>query len=365
MVGGTLRTTTNFFLGHRVKTTMSTNKTQVRSILPARLRDARFATIARDPAFRRYFASGDDSATIRGVLKQLYGAAGNTKRSAALDRQLAREARSRRALVGARQRRHRAQNVAQALAPVVQAADSRAQRLANRKARARALNLLRRRQLAFRAARNPVGADVAVRYQNTQKARVYATGHLASYSDGLRRAAIDFYQSLPTQWRVEGINLSIRYDFYASNATDVNGNFLYPEHIRNMAFTQCFDSDGEGWGAYYDHDMTRLEEQRFNDDRRIVSLTGLLNQVENHLLDRINLQELYSVLGTTLRGNHVRPLFFQPNHVVFSAHRRRFDHEQAIGDRHSYLFREILDQNDTGHCVWSAMLLQQLALNTT
>ena len=146
---------------------MSTNMTQVRSILPARLRGARFATIARDPAFRRYFASGDDSATIRGVLKQLYGAAGNTKRSAALDRQLAREARSRRALVGARQRRHRAQNVAQALAPVVQAADSRAQRLANRKARARALNLLRRSQLAFRAARNPVGADLAVRYQNT------------------------------------------------------------------------------------------------------------------------------------------------------------------------------------------------------
>ena len=72
---------------------------------------------------------------IRGVLKKLYGAAGNTKRSAALNRQLAREARGRRALVGARQRRHRAQNVAQALAPVVQAADSRAQRLANRKAR--------------------------------------------------------------------------------------------------------------------------------------------------------------------------------------------------------------------------------------
>ena len=98
-------------------------------------------------------------------MKQLYGAAGNTKRSAALDRQLAREARSRRALVGARQRRHRSQNVAQALAPVVQAADSRAQRLANRKARARALNLLRRRQLAFRAARTPVGADLAVSTQ--------------------------------------------------------------------------------------------------------------------------------------------------------------------------------------------------------
>ena len=76
-----------------------------------------------------------------------------------------------------------------------------------------------------------------------------------------------------------------------------------------MAFTQRFDSDGEGLGAYYDHDMTRLEEQRFNDDRRIVSLTGLLNQVENHLLDRINLQELYSALNITLRSERSPPLF--------------------------------------------------------
>ena len=328
-------------------------------MIPTRLQGARFATIAHDASYRRYFASGDDSATIRGVLRRLYDASGNPRRSGTLDRQLEKEARSRRALAGARQRRQRAQTAAQAIAPVVQAAESRGQRLVNRKARVRALNLIRRRQLAFRAARAPVGADLTVRYQNTQKARVYATGHLASYSDGLRRAAIDFYQSLPTQWRTEGINLSIRYDFFASNATDDDGSFIYPEHIRNMGFAQRLDSDGEGLGSYYDHDMTRLDGSRTEEDRRIVSLNGLLNQVENHLLDRINLQELYSVLDTTLRGNHVRPLFFQPNHVVFSAHRRRFDSEQAlIGDRHSYLFREILDQNDSGRCVWTAMLSQ-------
>ena len=124
----------------------------------------------------------------------------------------------------------------------------------------------------------------------------------------------------------------------------------------------CFSQlvlDGEGLGSFYDHDMTRLDGSRTEEGRRIVSLNGLLNQVENHLLDRINLQELYSVLDTTLRGNRIRPLFFQPNHVVFSAHRRRFDNEQAlIGDRHSYLFREMLDQNDSGRCVWTAMLSQ-------
>ena len=115
MVRGTLRTTTNFFLAHRVKTTMPTKMTDVRSMLPTRLRGARFATIAQDASYRRYFASGDDSATIRGVLKRLYDASGNTRRSGSLDRQLEREARSRRALAGARQRRQRAQNAAQAI----------------------------------------------------------------------------------------------------------------------------------------------------------------------------------------------------------------------------------------------------------
>ena len=88
MVRGTLRTTTNFFLAHRVKTTMPTNMTQVRSMLPARLRGARFATIAQDATYRRYFASGDDSATILGVLRRLYDASGNPRRSGTLDRQL-------------------------------------------------------------------------------------------------------------------------------------------------------------------------------------------------------------------------------------------------------------------------------------
>ena len=57
---------------------MPTKMTDVRTMLPARLRGARFATIAQDATYRRYFASGDDSATIRGVLKRLYDVSGNT-----------------------------------------------------------------------------------------------------------------------------------------------------------------------------------------------------------------------------------------------------------------------------------------------
>ena len=54
--------------------------TQVRSILPDRLKRARFTTIAKDPSYRRYFAAGDDSASIRTTLTDLYEAGGNATR---------------------------------------------------------------------------------------------------------------------------------------------------------------------------------------------------------------------------------------------------------------------------------------------
>ena len=154
-----------FFVDYSKMTSM----THVRSMLPARLRRARLATIARDAVFRRYFASGDDSATIRGILKQMAENTSNINRHKALERRLEREARSRRAIVGARKRRY--QVAQQALAPVVEAV-SRGQRLANRQARMRAVNLIRRRQRAFRAAREPVGADLPLYYYNAQRSRV-------------------------------------------------------------------------------------------------------------------------------------------------------------------------------------------------
>ena len=209
------------------------------------------------------------------------------------------------------------QEVAHALAPAVQeVAAARGQRLANRQARKRALVLLRRRQRSFRAARQPVGGELGVRYFNTQKSRVYATGHLASYSDGLRRAAIDFYRSLPPQWRAEGVSISMRYDFYASNETDSHGEFPYPERIRAFQFAQRYDGDGEELQAYYDHTMTRLNATIRQDDkgRRVVGLQGLLDVVESHLMNRINLRELYSVLDTdeAWRGNAASVLSAKP-----------------------------------------------------
>ena len=47
----------------------------VRSILPTRLRNARFSTIRKAPRFARYFALGDDPKTTRSVLRQLYESA--------------------------------------------------------------------------------------------------------------------------------------------------------------------------------------------------------------------------------------------------------------------------------------------------
>ena len=72
---------------------MPTSMTQARSTLPAHLQRARLATIAKDPAFRRYFASADDSATIRKVLVRLFDSQGKRREQLAIER----EARSRRA----------------------------------------------------------------------------------------------------------------------------------------------------------------------------------------------------------------------------------------------------------------------------
>ena len=82
--------------------------TQVRSILPDRLKRARFTTISKDPSYRRYFAAGDDSASIRTVLTHLYEAGGNARRL----RDLERQARSRRSHNAAAHRRQTQQHVA-------------------------------------------------------------------------------------------------------------------------------------------------------------------------------------------------------------------------------------------------------------
>ena len=82
--------------------------TQVRSILPDRLKRARFTTVAKDPSYRRYFAAGDDSAAIRTVLTHLYEAGGNARKL----RDLERQARSRRSHNAAAHRRQTQQHVA-------------------------------------------------------------------------------------------------------------------------------------------------------------------------------------------------------------------------------------------------------------
>ena len=77
--------------------------TQARSTLPAHLQRARLATIAKDPAFRRYFASADDSATIRKVLVRLFDSQGKRREQLAIER----EARSRRSQQASKRRKER------------------------------------------------------------------------------------------------------------------------------------------------------------------------------------------------------------------------------------------------------------------
>ena len=186
------------------------------------------------------------------------------------------------------------------------------------------------------------------RYFNTYRSRTFTTGNLASYSEGIRRAATTFWNSLPETWRREGVSITMYYDFFED---------------RKYGLPQRLDSDGAVLEQYNGHSMTRLEidgdEGDDNTTDRVTSLASMLELVRLHLLNRVSLKELYESgdLDRTVRGVVGAPVYFTPNHVTFSAHRRRLDKSVKYGDRSTYLFREVLSPNDTGDkkCVWNLL----------
>lgn len=218
------------------------------------------------------------------------------------------------------------------------------------------------------------GAQNEVRYYNTEISTTYVTGLFPSYSEGMRDVAMHYWASLPAQWKREGVDVTLYYDFLASDT--------YPQPVIQQAGLPLrYDSDGVALsastdgGKYNTHTMTRLVtnnaeasslglEADLDDGEATCRSSGdFLELVQAHLRNRINLMELYDsgVLDRTIRGALTGgPLFFQPNHVTFNAHRRRLNtNDVAYGDRQAYLFREILDQNDGGSkntCLWRLLV---------
>jgi hypothetical protein len=194
----------------------------------------------------------------------------------------------------------------------------------------------------------------------------------SEYNQALRNAATIFWNSLPQQWKQEGIDLNMFYDFVPSDHPEV------PKELKRYRLAEKFktqkhfdDATGgeEGVSAlheYEGHSMTRLYAGKNTGEESelpVKSFNDLEGRVFKHLLAREALEESYDpMMGLDKdQGSENKALFHIPNHFTFSAHRRRFLIEETYGSRTSYLFREILSQNDSAPkdcCGWQ-MLIDQ------
>tara|TARA_R100000951_G_scaffold3916_1_gene4975 strand:+ start:1457 stop:6322 length:4866 start_codon:yes stop_codon:yes gene_type:complete len=220
--------------------------------------------------------------------------------------------------------------------------------------------------------RAPRSAPSALRDTGTQRnvviKRTFVTGIFFTrqqYNKQLRMAASTFYNSLPVAWRQEGFDLYMFYDFHPSNHQEV------PQALKRYNLPGKHENINKKTGelgallnSYEAHDMTRLTQQaspESGDNQLVRSAQDVELRVFNHLLNRENLEELYNVETGVDKNNDIQALFHIPNHFTFSAHRRRFDADSTYGSRSSYLFRQVLNQNDTAPkdcCVWQAIIDQ-------
>jgi len=221
--------------------------------------------------------------------------------------------------------------------------------------------------------RAPRKAPSAVTDTGTQKnvviKRTFVTGIFTTrqqYNKQLRMAARTFFDSLPATWRQEGFDLYMFYDFYPSSHKNV------PQALKRYNLPGKHEYVNKKTGAlgpllhkYEAHRMTRLTQEASPESGEYGQLVRSAQMVElrvfNHLLNRENLEELYNVETGVDKNNEHHSIFHIPNHFTFSAHRRRFDTDSTYGSRSSYLFRQVLNQNDNAPkdcCVWQAIIDQ-------
>jgi hypothetical protein len=204
-------------------------------------------------------------------------------------------------------------------------------------------------QLRRRGGTRLVFDAVPSRYRYTHRQTRYAITGTGRYSRAVRTAALHFYNSLPPAWRSEGVGLHLFYDFIGSDK--------YPKlpHIREAGLPQRYRDEEETdpyAHEYEGHSMTRLHRPRtVTVERLIRTRQDLLAFVRDHLIDRQNLFDVYQEADDGTE-------YFRPNHLRFSAWQSRLNRNEGLGDKQSWLFRELLHQNPSGKddCVPQAIV---------
>lgn len=198
-------------------------------------------------------------------------------------------------------------------------------------------------------------------FHNTTFVKTYKMGGSQNtYGQRLLSAGQSFWRQIPKQWKAEKVNIYLYYDFYPSE------HHGHAEWGLGQKTQQLVEGSLE-LEEYLTHSMTRLDADDLHEDRGSKGITkssDFLRLIHNHLLNRIQLEELYLELDTNIYGENIRPEYHTPNHVTFKCHRRRYDTEdETMGDRHTNLFKKYLTANDSENdCVWR--LIQSQMSNT-
>ena len=186
------------------------------------------------------------------------------------------------------------------------------------------------------------------RYRNSKRRFVYSnpSGQQSTYPAFVKRALTDAWSKLPVEFQ-RGCKATIGYDFM-DRTNHEEGKIPKPAWVRpGHGIAEYYDTDGK-WEKdvildkeYWGHTMTMLEDDLMEEEEAVTrSLSDLLERGKNHIHNRSVLQELYAEYD--LSHNHNVPIYRQPVHLLISFWKLKFDEQETIGDKTSWLLGDIL-----------------------
>ena len=206
------------------------------------------------------------------------------------------------------------------------------------------------------------------RFHNAHRKFVYSnpSGEVGSYPTFVRRVLRDVWNRLEPQFK-QGSKVRISYDFMNRSGEGLPNPAWVGERHHIVTYDVSTDPADNPetrniHAVYWGHGMTGLaEDDREEDEQEAVvrSLEGLMEQGRKHIHNRSILQELYNEMDTRQQSEQ-DPLYRQPVHLIVSLWKLRTDPQEEIGDKTSWLLRDVLEQNDAkpGDCVFQTMIDQ-------
>lgn len=177
------------------------------------------------------------------------------------------------------------------------------------------------------------------------------------YHQNLLLISIDFWNSIPQQFKNQGFFFGLIYDFQPSQTGAIR-NAGFPAFIRAMnlpARSAFHNNAGPDLAFYSGHTMTSLGNPP-NDARTVQAINTLaqLQQlIQAHLVNRASLETQYMNFFDA-QNAAASPAYHSPNHVILTATVIQWAPGQAYGaDFQTFLQKRVLNSETT--CFWEAL----------